>query len=90
MQDNRTIFESSEFCNGFVEFCDSAEYQKYMKPFLSESIEVCRTKLETTDEHVKYQSRLSALRLIDNMANRIKFEKQIKADEAKEKFPAVG
>ena len=69
------IFESTGFSNGFIEFVDSNEYQKYMKPFLREQIELCRTKLETTGDFVVWQSRLAALRQIDNMADTLKREK---------------
>ena len=80
MSEENSIFKSEEFQNGFIEFCSSAQYEKYMKPMLNEMIEVCRTKLETTNEFVKWQSRLSAIRQIDGMALKLRLGKSISAN----------
>ena len=73
------VFDNEEFGNGFIEFCASEQYQKYMKPFLRELIDVCRSKLEVTDEFVKWQARLSAIRQIDNMSDLLKRGKELTA-----------
>lgn len=59
-----SVFSNREFTDGFIQFCDSVEYQKYMTPFLDEMIENTRDILEKTTEPVKLQNHLAILRRI--------------------------
>lgn len=64
---NDTIFNNSDFINGFIDFYQSQDFEKYMVPFLNELIETHRDKLESTDEAKVIQGRIKAIRFIKGM-----------------------
>jgi hypothetical protein len=71
-----SIFDNDEFCNGFVMFYESADFEKYMKPFLGELIEVHRDALEKADDAKAWQNRLKAIRGIEFMAEALRISKR--------------
>jgi hypothetical protein len=79
-----SIFANTEFCNGFIDFCESEKYEKYMVPFLSEMIDELRDKLEGTDDVARDQGRIESVRKI---AEKASFLKVLKKDKAKN-FPS--
>jgi hypothetical protein len=42
----KSAFENKDFVNGFLEFCESDQFKKYMVPFVYEEIERLRDKAE--------------------------------------------
>jgi hypothetical protein len=80
-----SIFDNDEFCNGFIMFYESADFEKYMKPFLSEMIEAHRDALEKADDAKAWQNRLKAVRGIEFMAEALRISKRdrIAADDSR-------
>jgi hypothetical protein len=79
IQKSASVFESSEFVDGFINFCDSDQYRKYMVPFLTELIEMHRAKLETAEDFKDWQSRLKAVRFIAEKSDALRFGKEMVA-----------
>lgn len=77
-----SVFDNEQFCNGFVEFYESAQFEKYMKPFLAELVEMHRDKLESSEKPEKWQHRLQSVRFIMTRAEMLKREKAAKANES--------
>lgn len=57
-------FDSDEFCRGFIDFYNSIEFEKYMKPYLLELIELSRDALEHTEDAKPLQERIRTARHI--------------------------
>lgn len=70
-----SVFDSPDFCNGFINFAASSQYEKYMEPFLNELIEMHRDKLETAKDFEDWQSRLKAIRYVKDMSSVLKARK---------------
>jgi hypothetical protein len=64
-----SVFNSDEFQRGFIEFCASDAYRKYMAPFLDELVEAHRDKLETAEDAKSWQARLKTVRFIKDQAD---------------------
>lgn len=79
-----SVFDNEQFVNGFIEFYASAQFEKYMLPFLKELIETHRDRLEGAADPVKWQNRLQSIRYIANMADILKVDKSMKAREQSE------
>ena len=71
-----SVFDNSEFCNGFLQFATSEQYEKYMVPFLNELIETHRDKLESVKDCADWQSRLKAIRFVKDAPEMIRMSKQ--------------
>ena len=72
---SQSVFDSPDFCNGFINFASSEQYEKYMEPFLNELIEAHRTKLESVEDFKDWQSRLKAIRFVQEMPEVLKARK---------------
>ena len=75
-----SVFDSDEFCNGFIRFYESVDFEKYMKPFLGELIEAHRDALEKADDAKAWQNRLKAIRGIEFMAESLRARKRERAE----------
>lgn len=82
MNNPMSVLSNPEFVNGLIEFYDSADFKKYMEPFLNEMIEGHRTKLEATDDPKAWQNRLKSVRYIKEIAEMLKFSKQQEAKDS--------
>ncbi len=69
------VFANSDFVNGYMEFCDSAEFTKYMAPYLGELLENARRSLESADDCKRLQGEISMLRKILQQPAILKREK---------------
>jgi hypothetical protein len=76
------VFDNPDFVNGFIEFYDSADFKRYMEPFLNEMIEGHRDKLEGAVDPVAWQNRLKSIRYIKNIAGMLAFDKQQSAKDS--------
>jgi hypothetical protein len=76
----KSVFDNHEFVNGFIDFYESEQFERYMVPFLHELIEICRDRLETTENPKHFQDRLGAIRMIAEKANSLKLNKRAKAE----------
>lgn len=75
--DRTSLFDDSEFSDGYIEFTESEQYKKYMQPFLNELLEEAKDTLERTDEPFLVQQSIKVLRKIEGRARQVVKNKDV-------------